>query len=103
MEDSVELFNDIKPHENEKPNTPDHDNYEKFNMMNFTVIATSVRNNYDEWCNNSDIMNVLDVEKNTICKGLLKSYPDINIKVVQSIALAFTIFFYLFIENYVAS
>ena len=63
------------------------------------VIATSLCNKYDEWSTNLNIMNSVDIKTNTICIGLKELYPTIDDKVVQSIALAYTMYFVILIQD----
>lgn len=67
--------------------------------MTLMVIATSLCNRYNEWCTDSKIMDVVNVQTNTICIGLKQMYPLIEDKVAQSIALAFTMYFVITIQD----
>lgn len=62
------------------------------------VIATSLTNRYDEWSSDDNIMGIVDINKNSICVGLKEMYPELDNKIVQSIALAFTIYMMMSIE-----
>ncbi len=67
--------------------------------MMLIVIATNLCNRYDEWKNDTNIMNIVNLDTNSICIGLKKIYPFIDTKVVQSIALAFTMYFVILIQD----
>ncbi len=67
--------------------------------MTFMVIATSLCSKYDEWKNDANIMTIVDLNTNSICIGLKEMYPSIDTKVVQSIALAFTMYFVITIQD----
>ena len=70
--------------------------------MTLMVIATSLCNKYDEWKNNEKLMNLVDINTNSICMGLKDMYPEIDNKVIQSIGLAFSIYIYLLVTAGVA-
>lgn len=72
---------------------------QKNNVITFIIIATSLCNRYEEWKLDKNIMDIVDVNNNTICKGLIKLYPNIEHKILQSIALAFTMYFLIDSEN----
>lgn len=67
--------------------------------MALMVIATSLCDKYDEWITDPNILNVVDLQKNSICVGLKQLYPTINDKITQSIALAFTMYFVLAVQE----
>lgn len=67
--------------------------------MTLMIIATSLCNKYEEWKNDSNIMKIVDVNKNSICVGLKNVYPTMDMKVMQSIALAFTMYFVILLQN----
>lgn len=69
------------------------------NGMMLMVIATSLCNRYDEWKTDANIMNIVDLDNNSICVGLKTIYPSIETKVIQSIALAFTMYFVILIQD----
>jgi len=54
------------------------------------IMATTFCNNYDEWKNYDNIMNVLDMNTNSFCKKLKLQYPLSEDKIIQSISLAYS-------------
>ena len=63
--------------------------------MSILVIATTLCNNYDKWKNNNKLINIVDIDTNSICIELKRLYPGIENKVTQCIALSFPLYFYL--------
>ena len=67
--------------------------------MTMMIIATSLCAKYDEWKNDTNIMKIVDVNKNSICIGLKNIYPTMETKVMQSIALSFTMYFIILLQQ----
>ncbi len=75
------------------------DQNSKNSGMMLMIIATSLCNKYDEWKNDINIMSIVDLNSNSICVGLKKIYPTIEDKITQSIALAFTMYFIITMQD----
>lgn len=57
--------------------------------MNFLIFSTTLSGNYDNWKNNSNISEIINVKTNPMCVNIKNNYPDIENKVIQSIVLGF--------------
>lgn len=62
--------------------------------LTIVVMATTLQSKYDEWSKDEKIMDVLDVEKNSLCIQLKNLYPHSEKNVIQSIALSFFLYLY---------
>lgn len=67
--------------------------------MTIMYLATSLCEKYDDWKNDENFATVADLNTNSICLGLKNMYPKISDRVRQSMALAFSLYFYLLIHN----
>lgn len=67
--------------------------------LTLIVIATSLCDRYDEWKHNDEILKIVNLNDNVICNGLKQLYPSMDNKTVQSIALAFSIYFLFLTES----
>jgi hypothetical protein len=65
------------------------DEFLETDQINILIMATSFCGKYDEWKDNPDIINVLNMNSNSFCKTLKIKYPDAEDKVIQSISLAY--------------
>ncbi len=66
------------------------------------IMATTFCSKYDEWKDNLDIMNVLNMNTNSFCKTLKSKYPLVEDKVIQSISLAYSMTLFMICNNSVA-
>lgn len=57
--------------------------------MNFIVFSTTLCGNYENWKDNSNISEIININTNPMCANLKKNYPDVEDKVIQSIVLGF--------------
>jgi hypothetical protein len=67
--------------------------------MTLMFIAANLCDKYDEWKNDSNLMNIVDLNTNTICIGLKQMYPLISDKIRQCMALAFSMYFFILISE----
>lgn len=67
--------------------------------MTLMFIAANLCDKYDEWKNDSNLMNIVDLNTNSICIGLKQMYPSISDKIRQCMALAFSMYFFLLISE----
>lgn len=67
--------------------------------MTIMYLATSLCEKYDEWKTDENFIKVADTNTNKICLGLKELYPHITDRVMQSITLAYSLYFYLLINN----
>lgn len=68
--------------------------------MNFMVFSTTLSGNYDNWKNNPNISEIINVKTNPMCMNLKNDYPDVEDKVIQSITLGFLCNMYYTISQY---
>jgi len=57
--------------------------------MNFMVFSASLCGNYENWKNNPNISEIINVKTNPMCVNLKNNYPNVDDKVIQSITLGF--------------
>lgn len=57
--------------------------------MNFIIFSTTLCGNYENWKNNPNISEIINISKNPMCVNLKNNYPDVENKVIQSITLGF--------------
>lgn len=67
--------------------------------MTIMYLSTSLCEKYDDWKNDENFTNVANLETNSICIKLKKLYPMMTDRVCQSIALAYSLYFYLLVIN----
>lgn len=67
--------------------------------MAIMFLATSLCERYDEWKDDLNMTTVADLNTNSICLGLKEMYPMITDRVRQSMALAFSMYFYLLVSG----
>lgn len=67
--------------------------------MTIMYLATSLCEKYDEWKTDENFIKVADANTNKICLGLKELYPHITNRVMQSIALAYSLYFYLLVNS----
>jgi hypothetical protein len=53
------------------------------------IFSTTLCGNYDNWKNNPNISEIINVKTNPMCVNLKNTYPDVEDKVIQSITLGF--------------
>lgn len=68
--------------------------------MNFMVFSTTLCGNYDQWKDNPNISEIINVNTNPMCVNLKNSFPDAEDKVIQSITLGFLYNVYYTISQY---
>lgn len=68
--------------------------------MNFMVFSTSLSGNYNNWKDNQNISEIINVKTNPMCINLKNDYPDIEDNVIQSITLGFLCNMYYTISQY---
>ena len=71
--------------------------YINSNNLNFTVLSTTLCGKYDEWKTNQKVMDVLNMNTNSLCIYIKIEYPKTEDKVIQSMALSFLINLYLLV------
>lgn len=64
--------------------------------LRLLMMSTTLRGTYDDWINNPQFSEVLNVETNSTCIEMKRLFPTIDDKVAQSIALATLMYMYLF-------
>jgi hypothetical protein len=69
------------------------------NMTKVLIMSTQLGANYDQWENNEDIQSILDTDKNSLCKMIKISQPQLDEKSVKCIVLAIYIYMYSEIIN----
>jgi len=68
-------------------------------QLTLMIMATTLSKKYDEWSQNSDVMDVLNVNTNNICIYLKDKYPYIEDSIAQSVSLAFLLYLYLLVTR----
>lgn len=63
------------------------------------IIATNLCSKYDKWKNDLNVINIVNMETNSICIELKKIYGNLEDKTIQSIALAFSMYFCLLLTG----
>lgn len=65
-------------------------------FLDVLVLTATLRGKYDEWIKLPNMEEILNTDTNIICINLKKNYPQLDEQTMQSIALAFTTYFYIF-------
>lgn len=68
--------------------------------MNFMIFSTTLSGNHNDWKDNPNISEIINVKTNPMCINLKNDYPDVEDKVIQSITLGFLCNMYYTISQY---
>ena len=68
-------------------------------MTKVLIMSTQLGANYDQWENNEEIQEILDIEKNSLCKMLKICQSQLDDKSIRCIVLAIYINMYAEITN----
>lgn len=58
--------------------------------------TTQLSETYDDWINQNNCMEILNIETNNMCKKFIDLYPEFDTKQIQCVTFAFMI--YMMIE-----
>jgi hypothetical protein len=57
-------------------------------LVPILICSTQLGANYDLWCNDEKIQEIVDLDKNFFCKFLKNNHPYLDEKSIKCIALA---------------
>lgn len=74
-------------------NTNDTVNVINDRDIELIILTNVLTNSYDTWSKNKDIIDILNIDTNTICRYFKQLNPDIDNKIIQSITFGLLIYF----------
>jgi hypothetical protein len=70
-------------------------------MIQILICSTQLGANYDLWKDMDDIQNIVNIEKNSLCKMMKSCHPYLDDKSVKCIVLSMYIYMFREIANIV--